>query len=165
MHRLESEMELPIDLATAWDFFSDPANLKKITPDFMGFDILSGADTRMYPGMMIRYRIRPLLGIPVEWVTEITHVQEKSYFVDEQRIGPYKIWHHEHHFEKTSKGVRMKDILHYEMPFGILGKFVHWFMVGARVQQIFEYRTKVLEEMFPEKIRKTVSKKKSGTRK
>ena len=89
MFQYSSKQELPISMDEAWVFLSDPKNLKRITPDYMGFDILSGAERKMFPGQIIQYRLTPVLGIPFRWVTEITHVKEGEYFVDEQRFGPY----------------------------------------------------------------------------
>ncbi len=102
----------------AWDFISNPANLKTITPDYMGFEILSGADRTMYPGQIIQYIVTPLLGLKTKWVTEITHVAEKQYFVDEQRFGPYALWHHKHFIKEIANGVEMEDIIDYKVPFG-----------------------------------------------
>jgi ligand-binding SRPBCC domain-containing protein len=125
MYQLKTETILNCDLEKAWDFFSSPENLSKITPPEMDFRILAGNVDRMYPGMIIQYKVRPLLSIPVEWVTEITHVRDFEFFVDEQRIGPYKMWHHEHHFEKVQEGVKMTDIVSYHIPFGVLGKLAN----------------------------------------
>jgi ligand-binding SRPBCC domain-containing protein len=114
----------------------------------MGFDVLTEVPDTMYEGLMIAYRVRPLFGIPVEWITEITHVKENLFFVDEQRKGPYKIWHHEHHFSPTAEGILMTDIVTYELPFGILGKLVHPLLVKKKLEEIFDYRFKVVEEVF-----------------
>ena len=102
----------------------------------------------MYAGLMIEYRVKPILGIPMNWITEITHVDDLRYFVDEQRKGPYRIWHHEHHFKETSKGIEMIDIVSYEIPFGPLGKLAHPFLVKKKLQEIFDYRYKKVEEIF-----------------
>lgn len=111
MYQLRRKQLVKTDIATCWDFFSSPANLSKITPAYMGFDVRSEVPERMYEGLMIEYRVRPLLGIPMKWVTEITHVKDYQFFVDEQRIGPYKLWHHEHHFMETPDGIEMTDIV------------------------------------------------------
>ena len=121
MRRFEFTQFVPARLDEVWDFFSSPANLSKITPPGMGFIITSPPQPGMYPGMFISYKVSPLLGIKLNWVTEITHVREKLFFVDEQRRGPYSIWHHEHHFREVEGGVEMHDILHYQVPLGILG--------------------------------------------
>ena len=102
----------------------------------------------MYEGLMIEYRVRPLLGIPMNWITEITHVKEHQFFVDEQRKGPYRIWHHEHHFETVDNGVLMSDIVSYELPYGILGKIAHPILVQRKLNEIFDFRFEIVEEIF-----------------
>lgn len=150
MHKLERVQRLPIDLKTAWDFFSSPGNLSRITPPSMGFNILSELKTeKMYPGIFIIYKVKPLMGFPITWVTEITEVSEGKYFIDEQRVGPYKIWHHEHHFREAERGVEMTDLLYYKLPFGFLGKAVHSLFVKRKVESIFDYRTEILKSLFP----------------
>ena len=136
------------DLQTVWDFFSSPSNLKEITPDHMGFDVMSELPDKMYEGMMIEYKVKPLLGIPMTWISEIKAVKELSFFVDEQRKGPYKIWHHEHHFIETEEGVEVIDIVSYELPLGVLGRMVHSLLVKRKLEQIFEHRFKVLNRLF-----------------
>ncbi len=132
-----------------WDFISSPANLKKITPAYMGFDITSGGlPERMYPGMMIAYKVRPLLGIKMTWVTEITHIKEGAYFVDEQRVGPYALWHHEHFIEPIEGGVLMRDIVSYRPPMGFLGAIANALLIRRQLKGIFSYRHKAVEEMF-----------------
>lgn len=148
IYQLQSKQYLPIDLDTAWDFFSDPKNLKTITPDYMGFDIISGADCKMFPGQIIQYLVSPLLGIRTKWVTEITHVIDKQYFVDEQRFGPYALWHHKHFFKAVDNGVEMIDIVDYKLPFGFMGTLVHPILVKPKLEQIFKYRTDKLVELF-----------------
>ena len=151
LNYLEREQLLPLDLDEAWDFFSSPKNLDAITPPDVQFNILSGADKKMYPGQLISYRIKPLFNIPMTWVTEITQCKEKQYFVDEQRFGPYRFWHHQHHFEVTSEGVMMKDILHYALPMGWLGELVGGNFVKNKVEHIFSYRFEVLDQIFKER--------------
>ena len=150
MYQLNRTQSLPIDLRTAWEFFSSPQNLSVITPPEMGFIVRSELPEKMYPGLFITYTVRPLLGIPVTWVTEITHVSEGAYFVDEQRVGPYRIWHHRHFFKEIPGGVEMTDIVDYQLPLGILGKLVHPFLVGPRLNAIFDFRFKKLVELFGE---------------
>lgn len=159
VYQLRREQYLPIGIAEAWDFFSSPYNLKRITPPDMGFDIvLIEKDKRMYPGMIIGYIVRPLWGIPMRWLTEITHVQEPYYFVDEQRFGPYTLWHHQHWFEEVEGGVKMLDLVHYAIPFGYLGRLAHVLFVRRRLEQIFDYRKKTLEQLFGHyKLPQTVS--------
>lgn len=147
--RKEYQQFLPITLDDAWDFFSTPKNLNRITPEEMRFNILSGGDGPMYQGMVIQYTVTPLLGIPMPWVTEITHVQPRSYFVDEQRYGPYSLWHHLHGFEEVNGGVVMTDILHYRIPMGPVGKLMGKLFIDKKVNGIFDYRTEVLEQLFP----------------
>ncbi len=148
MHQYTAKQELPISIDEAWVFLSDPKNLKRITPDYMGFDILSGAERKMFPGQIIQYRLTPVLGIPVRWVTEITHVEEGAYFVDEQRFGPYSLWHHKHFIYPTKNGVMMEDVVDYKIPFGLLGKLAHFLFVKYKVKQIFDYRERALHEIF-----------------
>jgi len=140
--------KLPISLEEAWDFISDPKNLKTITPNFMGFHIISGADESMYPGQIIQYTVSPILGIRTKWVTEITHVVEKKYFVDEQRFGPYALWHHKHFLKEIPGGVEMTDVIDYKLPMGFLGDLVHPFLVKPKLDAIFDYRHKKLIELF-----------------
>ncbi len=146
--RREYRQFLPISLDEAWEFFSSPKNLDRITPEEMRFNILSGGDGPMYPGMVIQYTVTPLLGIPMPWVTEITHVAERQYFVDEQRFGPYSLWHHLHRFEVVDGGVMMTDILHYRIPLGPVGKLLGILFIDKKVNGIFEHRTKVLDGLF-----------------
>lgn len=150
VYTLERVQQLPISLEEAWTFFSAPANLKVITPPEMGFDILSGERwvKEMYPGQIIAYTVRPLWNIPMHWMTEITHVREKEYFIDEQRSGPYVLWHHQHHFRAVSGGVEMTDLLHYKLPLGWLGDLTHALFVKKRIEEIFNYRREVLEKRF-----------------
>ena len=148
MHQFIRKQFVKTDLQTCWDFFSSPANLKRITPSYMGFDVKTEVPAQMYEGLIIAYTVKPLLGIPVEWVTEITHVKDKSFFVDEQRKGPYTMWHHEHHFKEVEGGVEMTDIVSYIIPLGIIGKMVHPFLVKPKLEEIFAYRFKIVEEVF-----------------
>ncbi|MEM6525160.1 MAG: SRPBCC family protein [Bacteroidota bacterium] len=149
VYKLERIQFLPIKIDEAWDFFSSPRNLKEITPDYMKFVItyISGQES-MYAGQLISYIVHVLPGIPVRWTTEITHVEEPSYFVDEQRFGPYALWHHQHHFKEVEGGIEMTDIVNYAIPWGILGRFADWLFVGKKVKSIFDYRFEVLEKKF-----------------
>lgn len=148
IYTIHSKQKLPISVKEAWDFLSDPKNLKVITPDYMGFEILTGADRPMYAGQIIKYIVTPVLGIKTKWVTEITHVKEGAYFVDEQRFGPYSLWHHKHFIHKIDGGVEMEDIVDYKVPFGILGQWIHPILVKPKLTQIFEYRKNKLIELF-----------------
>lgn len=145
-HTLRRIQRLPISLEEAWNFFSSPKNLKAITPDYMGFDILDGAAETTYPGQIIEYTVKPLFGIPMYWMTEITQVRELEFFIDEQRVGPYTMWHHQHFFREIEGGVEMEDLIHYRVPLGILGDFANWLFVRKQLEGIFEYRFKTLEE-------------------
>lgn len=148
MHILKTVQRLPISIEEAWDFFSSPKNLKTITPPYMGFDITSGGEDKMYAGQIITYKVKPILGIPMEWVTEITHVQEPYYFVDEQRFGPYALWHHKHFFQPIPGGIEMQDVVHYKIPLGIIGKAVNQIYIKNKLKEIFDYRYNTLEKMF-----------------
>jgi len=150
MYTLERTQRIPISLEEAWNFFQNPGNLSKITPSEMGFDILSEVPDKMYPGLFIHYKVSPLFGIKMNWTTEITYVQEPNYFVDEQRVGPYSIWHHEHHFKEIEGGVEMLDRVNYKIPLGILGKIAHPIVVKGKLEEIFEFRIKRVEEIFGE---------------
>lgn len=150
IYQLHKKQQLPISVEEAWLFLSNPKNLKTITPDYMGFDIVSGESDKMYPGQIIEYIVKPILGIPIKWVTEITHVVENKYFVDEQRFGPYSLWHHKHFIKEIPNGVEMEDLIHYKIPFGFVGQLVHPLLVKPKLEQIFEYRQKKLIELFDE---------------
>ncbi len=146
---LKTVQLIPVDIDTAWEFFSNPANLQAITPKNLGFKILSKHHgDKMYPGQIIEYKVSPVLGIPMYWMTEITHVKDKEFFVDEQRFGPYQLWHHQHHFKVVEGGVEMTDIVHYRNPLGFLGNIANTLFVKAQLKQIFEFRFKVVEELF-----------------
>lgn len=148
VYTLYKKQQLPISKKEAWSFLSEPKNLKVITPNYMGFDILSGADRPMFAGQIIQYIVTPILGIKTKWITEITHVVDGEYFVDEQRFGPYALWHHKHFIKEIDGGVEMEDIVDYKLPFGILGQLIHPFLVKPKLEEIFNYRTKKLEELF-----------------
>ena len=149
IHTVKYEQFVPVDLATAWDFFSSPKNLAKITSQHMGFQITNKYDVgKMYPGMLITYKVSPLLGIKLDWCTEITHVKDHVYFVDEQRFGPYAMWHHQHHFKEVAGGVMMTDIVDYAISFGLLGSIVNVLLVKNAVIEIFEFRKQKIAELF-----------------
>lgn len=152
VYRKVFKQQLPVSLAEAWNFFSDPSNLQTITPEYMNFIIRSGKDDKKtYPGQIIMYTVSPMMNLPLNWVTEITHVNEPHYFVDEQRKGPYKLWHHQHHFRALSADkTEMTDILHYEVPAGIIGRILNKLMINKKVDSIFQYREKKLKALFGE---------------
>ena len=148
IYRLKAIQNLPISQKEAWDFLSDPRNLKRITPDYMGFKIVSGDTENMYAGQIIQYILTPIFRIPTRWVTEITHVKEGIYFVDEQRFGPYDLWHHKHFIKPIKNGIEMVDIIDYKIPFGILGRIAQPIIVAPKLKEIFEYRKNALTEIF-----------------
>ena len=148
IYTLKTVQKLPISLEKAWNFFSSPGNLKTITPDYMGFNIISGSDRLMYPGQIIQYIVTPVAGIKTKWVTEITHVKDKEYFVDEQRFGPYALWHHKHFLNEIPGGVEMEDIVDNKFHFGVLGQIIHPILVAPKLKEIFNSRQKKLVELF-----------------
>ncbi len=149
IYNLKRTQILPISLQEAWKFFSSPKNLSKITPEHMGFKILylSGGD-KAYAGQIIRYHVSVLPGIKLHWVTEITQVKELVHFIDEQRFGPYALWHHQHHFKEVPEGVEMTDEVNYAIGYGFIGRIAHWLFVGKEVNRIFAHRYSVLEKYF-----------------
>ena len=146
--RLEKSINLPITIEECWQFFSSPKNLKVITPAYMGFNIIDVEETSMYPGQIIKYNVTPLFGINMKWVTEISHAEKNKFFVDEQRFGPYKFWHHKHIFKVIDGGVKVIDILDYALPFGFLGVLFHPYLIKPKLNEIFNYREKKLIEIF-----------------
>ena len=143
------EQFIRTDLETIWDFASSPKNLKEITPDYMLFDITSkNLPEKMYPGMIISYKVSPLFNIKMNWVTEITHIKDYHFFVDEQRLGPYKMWHHQHHFEKKDNGILMTDIVTYIPPFGFLGNIANSLFIKKQLNNIFDHRYKIMDKKF-----------------
>ncbi|NOT35914.1 MAG: SRPBCC family protein [Saprospiraceae bacterium] len=149
VYQLIKTQKLPVGIDEVWDFISSPNNLKEITPEYMGFVVTSNSGgEKMYPGMIISYKVSPLLGIKMNWVTEITQVKEKEYFVDEQRIGPYSLWHHQHRIESIEGGVLMTDIVTYKPPMGILGSIANSLFIKTQLEEIFSYRKIALEKRF-----------------
>tara|TARA_B100000953_G_scaffold265101_1_gene232585 strand:+ start:79 stop:588 length:510 start_codon:yes stop_codon:yes gene_type:complete len=150
IYTLKSKQNLPISVEEAWQFLSDPRNLKTITPDYMGFKILSGADRPMYPGQLIQYIVTPVAGIKTKWVTEITQVRDHEFFIDEQKFGPYALWHHKHFIKEIPGGVEMEDIVDYKLPMGFLGRLAHPLLVKPKLKEIFDYRRQKLIELYGE---------------
>jgi len=148
MHVLEQEQWLPLSRSEAWAFFSRPRNLEAITPPEMGMRIEDLRDEAMRAGQIIAYRVRVAPGVWLRWVTEIKQVEEGVGFIDEQRIGPYRFWHHEHRFEERDGGVLVKDRIYYRLPLGPVGELAHALWVGRQLRGIFEHRRRVLEERF-----------------
>lgn len=152
IYTIRQKQFLPITIQEAWDFFSSPENLAKITPAKMNFRIVHNSGSgKIYAGQVIRYKVKVLPFCSVNWMTEITHVQEPFYFVDDQRFGPYALWHHQHHFKEVPGGVEMFDEINYAVPLGWLGQFANWIFVGREVNAIFNHRFTTLEKHFPKK--------------
>jgi ligand-binding SRPBCC domain-containing protein len=148
-YQFQRTQKIKASIDEVWDFISSPANLKEITPDYMGFDITSKEiPGKMYQGLIISYKVSPLLGIKTTWVTEISQVKDKEYFVDEQRVGPYKLWHHQHIISPINGGVLMKDIVSYVPPFGFLGVIANKLIIRNKLNEIFNFRTKAIEKRF-----------------
>jgi ligand-binding SRPBCC domain-containing protein len=149
VHSIKTIQKIPISLEQAWDFFSTPANLQTITPPKMSFKTISRHHgEKMYAGQIIEYKVKPLLNIPIYWMTEITHVEHKKYFIDEQRFGPYDMWHHQHHFKAIDGGVEMTDIIHYKNALWFLGEVANMLFVKKQLKEIFNYRFNKTEELF-----------------
>lgn len=151
MRKFEFFQFVPAGMEVVWDFFSSPSNLSRITPPGMGFQITSSVKKEMYPGMFISYKVSPISGLKLNWLTEITQVNKYNFFIDEQRMGPYRLWHHEHHFREVDGGVEMRDILYYSVPFGIFGRLADRVFVNNKVKQIFSFRKEKILELFPGK--------------
>lgn len=149
-YQFRSEQKINASIDEVWDFISSPTNLKEITPDYMGFDIMNTRQLseKMYEGMIIGYKVSPILGIKTTWVTEITHIRDKEFFIDEQRIGPYAMWHHQHLIRPIENGVLMTDIVSYQPPFGLIGAIANKLVIQSKLKQIFNYRTVALEKKF-----------------
>lgn len=148
-HVLKSTQRFPVDIKTLWDFLSVPANLEKITPPYIHIKVSSDDGTdKAYPGKILNIKMTPILGIPLTWTSEITHLQEYSYFVDEMRQGPLAFWHHQHHIVQIPGGVEMQDILHYKLPLGFIGRIGNFLLVNKQMKNMFNYRERVLEQLF-----------------
>lgn len=148
IHQIKYSIDLPVPIEETWRFFSDPSNLELITPSSLGFRITSERAVEMYPGQIISYSVSPIFKFPMLWVTEITHVQKPNYFVDEQRYGPYRMWHHQHRFTEISGGTRVEDTVDYILPFGPFGEIAHILFVKRQLESIFSHRERVLRERF-----------------
>ncbi len=148
VYTLKASQKIPASKEEVWDFISSPKNLKEITPDYMGFEIQTELPEKMYPGMMIQYKVSPILGIKMTWVTEITHVEHENFFVDEQRVGPYSMWHHQHHIQEIPGGILMEDIIDYQPPMGLLGDIANSLFIARQLNEIFAYRKEAVEKRF-----------------
>jgi ligand-binding SRPBCC domain-containing protein len=148
-YQLEQTQKIPANIDAVWDFISSPMNLKEITPSYLGFEVTSkNNENKMYPGMIITYKVSPLFGIKLSWMTEITQVKDKEYFVDEQRVGPYSLWHHQHKIIAIEGGVLMTDIVTYQPPFGFIGAIANTLIIKSKLKEIFDYRTVAVEKRF-----------------
>ena len=147
LYKLHTKQIIDTSIDNAWNFFSNPRNLSKITPPKMGFIINSELPEKMYAGMLVEYTVKPILNISMSWVTEITYVDEPHFFIDEQRFGPYKFWHHQHIFRETNLGIEMEDIVHYGLPMGIFGRMVHPLIIKPQLEGIFNYRKEYLKNI------------------
>jgi ligand-binding SRPBCC domain-containing protein len=153
-YTLKYETFIPTTLDKAWDFFTSPLNLVKITPPDMNFVVTSEykATDKVYPGMIITYFVSPLFGVKLRWMTEITHVKEKEYFVDEQRFGPYALWHHQHHFKQVEGGIMMTDIVNYAIPYGVFGRMANGLFVKKKLKDVFGFREEAIGKLFGNKV-------------
>jgi ligand-binding SRPBCC domain-containing protein len=150
INRLHREQVIPASMEKVWGYFSAPQNLNEITPPDMNFEIVAGGDVRMYEGQIIEYRVEFIRGIRSLWLTEIAHVSDGEYFVDEQRVGPYRFWYHEHKFQRVDAGVKMTDHVTYAAPFGLLGDMVTALWIRRRLESIFDFRYRRIAELFGE---------------
>lgn len=150
LYKIKREQIIPISISEAWRFFSNPKNLKLITPENLNFRILTEElPQEIYPGLIIEYIVSPLLDININWVTEITALEKEKYFIDEQRFGPYKFWHHLHQFEKIADNqTKIIDVVNYLPPFGIFGRIANYFFIRDELKKIFDYREKAIEKLF-----------------
>ena len=148
LHTFIRKQSLSTNINECWDFFSNPENLSLITPPEMNFIILTELPKEIYPGLIIQYKVSPLLSIPMNWVTEITQVNKPLFFIDEQRFGPYKFWHHQHIFKEIDGEIEITDIVHYRLPFGTIGNFLGSWLVKSQLNKIFDYRTQKMSEIF-----------------
>lgn len=146
--KLKYSQKLPINLNEAWDFLSSPNNLELITPKSMDFNIIDWDKKKAYPGQIIQYTVRPILGIKINWVTEITQVRDKEFFIDEQRFGPYSFWHHKHFIKEIEGGVIMEDVIHYKPPFGLIGVLLNFLFINSKLNSIFKHRELELIKTF-----------------
>jgi len=146
---LYSRQNVPAKLEEVWQFFSDAKNLLTVTPPQLNLKVTNEVyGATVYAGQVMTYTVKPLLRVPLSWMTEITHVEPLKYFVDEQRKGPYKLWHHQHHFKAIEGGVEMTDLVHYRLPLGLIGTLANSLVVKKELENIFSYRYKKIEELF-----------------
>lgn len=139
---------MPIDIERAWNFFSNPANLNEITPPWLNLQMSADLPSEIYTGLLIPYKVHPILGLPLTWVSEITHVEKPRLFVDEQRFGPYRFWHHRHLFREIKGGIEMTDMVSYALPFDPFSRILNALMVRKKLDEIFRFRLEYLQEKF-----------------
>jgi len=150
IHYLHKEQVIAAPLEKVWEYFCDPKNLNEITPLDMNFEIVEGGDQEMFEGQLIEYRVEFIPGVRSLWLTEIAHIRDREYFVDEQRIGPYRFWYHEHTFEETAAGTKMTDRVTYMVPFGLMGDVLNRLWIAKRLHSIFEFRQNKISKIFGE---------------
>ena len=148
IHYLHRKQDIPGSIEKVWGYFSDPKNLNELTPPEMNFEIMTGGDIKMYEGHIIEYRVEFLRGVKSLWLTEIAHVRENQCFVDEQRVGPYRFWYHEHNFKENISGVKMTDHVTYAPPYGVLGDLVNAMWIHHKLDRIFDFRSQKINELF-----------------
>jgi len=151
VYKKETVQHINASIEECWEFFSSPKNLQKITPETMGFQITDFDGKNMYAGQIIQYKVSTLAGLKLSWTTEITFVKDKEYFIDEQRFGPYTLWHHKHFFEPEGDGVKMTDVVHYALPLGFVGRIMNTLVVKNKLKQIFNYRVVAVDKIFNSK--------------
>ena len=148
IHQLNRQQIVPAPLDRVWAYFATPANLNEMTPPDMKFEIIQGGEGKMFQGQLIEYRVKFMPLLKSRWLTEIAHVEEGAYFVDEQRIGPYSFWYHEHSFDAVESGTLIRDQVTYQLAFGLLGDLAHALWVGPKLNSIFDYRQHKVAELF-----------------
>jgi ligand-binding SRPBCC domain-containing protein len=148
VHILNQQQLIPGSIEELWDFFSSTANLSAITPPYMKFTITSEIEHAIYTSQLMSYKVSPLFGIPLSWVTEITAVKQYESFIDVQKKGPYQLWHHKHDFQQTDKGILMTDVVHYQLPLYFLGDIVHSLFIKQQLRNIFDYRHEKIGQIF-----------------
>ena len=148
LERIQTIQRLPIQVEEAWDFFTSPGNLSLITPPWLDYRLSSNPPEYMHPGTLYSAQIRPFPGISMQWITEITYIRPPSLFITDQRVGPFKVWHHEYHFREHADGVELEDIVQYGLPLGPIGSLVHDLYVRRKLHEVFTYRAQSLERRF-----------------
>lgn len=147
-YKLTKCIELPISIEKAWEFFSNPNNLSNIMPSAMQFQIVDGATLPIFEGQIIQYSVSPLPFYKTTWISEMNHIKKPHFFVDTQLEGPYKLWHHKHFLESTKNGTKITDVIHYQIPLGIIGKILHPILVKPKLEEIFKYRSQKINQLF-----------------